>query len=46
MTFHCTDSFEYEDWSMKHPNLENKAPKNSKPEIDFPFVVVEILYDF
>ena len=68
MTFHCTDSFEYEDWSMKHPNLENEAPKNSKmktsrskmkhpkleneapenskPEIDLPFVVVEILYEF
>ena len=30
MTFHCTDSFEYEDWSMKHPNLENEAPKSRK----------------
>ena len=31
---------------MKHPKLENEAPENSKPEIDFPFVVVEILYEF
>ena len=31
---------------MKHPKLENEAPENSKPEIDFPFAVVEILYEF